>query len=72
MSTDKLHFIFPADIKTVRKAFVLLDQDVPSDEEIFLKLNGKVVDLSALDDEEINKAILGFTLMTVASLFQDK
>lgn len=59
---------FKIDIKTARKAFVLIDEEIPSDEVIIAKLNSVVIDLTKSDDDDIQGAELGF-MIAVAKAF---
>lgn len=57
-------------LKTVRKAFVIADQDVPSDEAILEKLGNEpnVIDLSTLGPDGDGLA-LGLALIAIDSKF---
>jgi hypothetical protein len=61
---------FNVDIKTIRKAFALMELDVPSDAEIESKMSNAVVDLSDSDDTDIKQAELAFTLMAIGKTFE--
>ena len=64
---------FSVDIKSVRKAFALMEIDIPSDEEIESKLSNKVVNLEESYEEEevIKQAKLGFILIAIGQAFSD-
>ena len=65
---------FSVDIKSVRKAFALMEMDIPSDEEIQNKLENKVVNLEASyeeADEDFKQAKLGFILIAIGQAFSD-
>lgn len=57
-------------LKTVRKAFVIADQDVPSDEAILEKLGTEptTIDLSTLGPDG-DQLALGLALITIDSKF---
>jgi len=59
---------FKIDIKTVRKAFAILEMDIPSDEEIEGKLSNKVFDLSG--DPDMKDQELGVALIAMAKGFE--
>lgn len=60
---------FNVDIKTVRKAFAIIDEDIPSDEIIESKLSEAVIDLSNSKDEDIKRAELGFVIAAIGQTF---
>jgi len=57
---------FEVNLKTVKRAFALLNTDIPSDEEIERKLSDITVDLSGEQDEEFKQAELGFVMMAMS------
>lgn len=61
---------FKVDIKTVRKAFALMEMDIPHDDEIEKKLSSVVVDLSNSGDTDMEQAEMGFTLMAIGKAFE--
>lgn len=62
---------FNVDIKTIRKAFALVEMDIPSDEEIERKLSNTFIDLSGSDDADMQQAEMGFTLIAISKAFED-
>lgn len=54
------------DIKTIKRAYAILDMDIPSEEEINDKFSKIVVDLSGESDPNIKQAELGFVCMAIA------
>lgn len=61
---------FNIDIKTVRKAFALMEMDIPHDDEIEKKLSSVVVDLSNSGDTDMEQAEMGITLMAIGKAFE--
>lgn len=60
---------FKLDIKTVRKALAMLDVDIPSDEEIISRMDGKLIDITKFTDEENKQAELGFAIIAISQTF---
>ena len=60
---------FKVDIKTIRKAFALIGENIPSDDELNEKLSKVVVDLSNEKDEDSKNAELGFALCAISKAF---
>lgn len=64
---------FNIDIKTIRKAYILADLELPSDEEIESILKDTVVDFSSMPkDEDIMNAELGFAMMAIGTANENK
>lgn len=67
MSQQEITISLKIPIKVVRKAYVLLDEDVPSDEDIISKLDCKKVDTESLGPagEELR---LGLSLLIIGEV----
>lgn len=63
---------FKVDIKTAKRALALINADIPSDEKIKQKLSNVIVDLSNSEDEDIQQAALGLTLMAIGTAFENE
>ena len=60
---------FKADIKTIRKAFALVDLDIPSDEVIEATFRNGVIDISEDQAPDMQQAYLGFIMLAIGMLF---
>lgn len=65
-----IQFKFQVDIKTVRKCFAYLEQDIPSDEEIKSGFDNITVNLSEDTDKDMKQAELGLTMMAVGQYLE--
>jgi len=66
-----MEITFNVDIKTLRKAFVLVDEYLPSDEEIAEKLKGRVIDISGAKDEDTQSIELAVCLTAMGKVFEN-
>lgn len=63
---------FNINIKTIKKAMALMGLDIPSNEEIEKSFSGVVVDISNPEDPDMERAELGFTIMAVGKVLENK
>jgi hypothetical protein len=64
---------FNVDMKVIRKAFALLEVEIPSDEEVQQKFANAVVDLTKMDsDEDIRQAELGFVVLAIGAVYDEQ
>ena len=67
---DKIKVSVEIDLKTFRKALVLLDQDVPSDEELLSKLSGEeLLNLDPIGKEQSEELKLALAMFYIGQKF---
>lgn len=60
------------DIKDIRKAFALIDEEIPSDDEIIKNMEDMVFDISKIEDEDTKRNLsLGLAVLAIGQAFSD-